>query len=135
MDSKDKARWRKRNCHDQADSGSRSSCQKQLSNFRVSQSGIFGILIYQSMSALLHWGITILGTLGLNALNNPGKFQMSCVFPPPALIPIVLSKFLLEHVTSHFRFLILLALCWLEVPWLPKVPKNVWKTLLISVGL
>ena len=41
-----------------------------------------------------------LGALGLNAFNHPWKFQVSYVFPPPALVPLVLSKFLAEHVNG-----------------------------------
>ena len=43
------------------------------------------------------------------------------MFPPPALVPLVQSKFLTEHVTGEFRLLILVAPCWMEVPWLPTV--------------
>ena len=45
------------------------------------------------------------GALGLNAFNHPWKFQVSYAFPSTASIPLVLSKFLLEHVTNQFRFL------------------------------
>ena len=34
-----------------------------------------------------------LGVLGLNAFNHPWMFQVSYMFPPPALVPLVLSKF------------------------------------------
>ena len=34
-----------------------------------------------------------LGALGLNAFSHPWNFQVSYVFPPPALVPLVLSKF------------------------------------------
>ena len=43
------------------------------------------------------------------------------MFPPPALVPLVLSKFLVEHVKGQLRWLILVALCWMEAPWLPIV--------------
>ena len=43
------------------------------------------------------------------------------MFPPPALIPLVLSKFLAEHVNSQLRHLILVAPCWMEAPWLPTI--------------
>ena len=46
---------------------------------------------------------------------------MSYVFPPPAFIPLVLSKFLLEHVTSQSRLVTLVAPCLIEVPWLATV--------------
>ena len=39
-----------------------------------------------------------LGALGLNTFNHPWMFQVSYVFPPPALVPMVLSKSLAEHV-------------------------------------
>ena len=38
------------------------------------------------------------GALGLNAFSHPWNFQVSYVFPPPALVPLVLAKFLAEHV-------------------------------------
>ena len=44
-----------------------------------------------------------LGTLGLNAFSHPWTFQVSYVFPPPALVPLVLSKFLAEHVNGQLR--------------------------------
>ena len=62
-----------------------------------------------------------LGVLGLNAFNHPYTYQVSYVFPPPALVPLVLSKFLVKHVTGQFRLLILVVPCWMEAPWLPKV--------------
>ena len=62
-----------------------------------------------------------LGALGLNAFHYPWKYQVSYVFPPPAFSPLVLSKFLAEHVKGQFRLLILVAPCWMEAPWLPTV--------------
>ena len=50
---------------------------------------------------------------------------MSYVFPPPALIPLVLSKFILEHVTNQFRLPIPVAQCWMEASWLLSV-LNMW---------
>ena len=44
------------------------------------------------------------------------------MFPPSALVPLVLSQFLAEHVTGQFRLLILMAHCWKESSWLPSVP-------------
>ena len=52
-----------------------------------------------------------LGALGLNAFNHPWKFQVSYVFPPLALVSLVLSKFLVEHVKGQLRLLILVAPC------------------------
>ena len=60
-----------------------------------------------------------LGALGLNAFSHPWTFQVSYVFPALALDPLVLSKFLVEHVNGQLRHLILVAPCWMEAPWLP----------------
>ena len=49
----------------------------------------------------------------------PWMFQVSCIFPPHALVPLVLSKFLAEHVEGQLRLLFLVAPCWIEAPWLP----------------
>ena len=46
---------------------------------------------------------------------------MSYGFPFPALVSLVLFKFLAEQVTCHFRLLILVVLCWMEAPWLSTV--------------
>ena len=46
---------------------------------------------------------------------------MSYEFPPPALVFLVLSKFLTECLIGQFRLLILVALCWMEASWLPTV--------------
>ena len=62
-----------------------------------------------------------LGALGLNAFSHPWNFQVSYVFPPLALVPLVLSKFLAEHVNGQLRHLLLVAPCWMEAPWLPTV--------------
>ena len=62
-----------------------------------------------------------LGALGLNAFSHPWTFQVSYVFPPPALVPLVLAKFLAEHVNGQLGHLLLVAPCWMEAPWLPTV--------------
>ena len=62
-----------------------------------------------------------LGALGLNAFSHPWTFQVSYVFPPLAVVSLVLSKFLAEHVNGQLRHLILVAPCWMEAPWLPTV--------------
>ena len=62
-----------------------------------------------------------LGALGLNAFSHPWNFQVSYVFPPPALVPLVLSKFLAEHVNGQLRHLLLMAPCWMEAPRLPTI--------------
>ena len=62
-----------------------------------------------------------LGALGLNAFSHPWKVQVSYVFPPLALVPLVLSKFLAEHINGQLRHLLLVAPCWMEASWLPTV--------------
>ena len=42
-----------------------------------------------------------LRALGLNAFNHPWTFQISYVFPPPVLVPLVMSSFLAECVKGH----------------------------------
>ena len=42
--------------------------------------------------------------LGLNAFSPHWMFQVSYDFPPPTLVPLVLSKFLAEYVKGHLRF-------------------------------
>ena len=62
-----------------------------------------------------------LGAFGLHAFNYPWTYQVSYVFPPPVLVPLVLSTLLGEHVTGQLRLLILAASCWMEAIWLPTV--------------
>ena len=62
-----------------------------------------------------------LGALELNAFSHPLTFQVSYVFPPPALVPLDLPTFLVEHVNGQLRHLILLVPCWMEALWLPTV--------------
>ena len=61
------------------------------------------------------------GALRLNAFSHPWTFQVSYVFPPLALVPLVLSKFLAEHINGQLRHLILVPPCWMEAPWLPTI--------------
>ena len=63
----------------------------------------------------------LLGALRLNAFSHPWTFQVSYVFPPLALVPLVLSKFLAELVKDQLRHLILVVPCWMEAPSLPTV--------------
>ena len=72
-----------------------------------------------------------LEALGLNAFNHPWTFQASYLFPPAALVPLVLSKFLAEHIKDQLRQLIPVAPCWMEAPWLPQF-STCWQTFLSS---
>ena len=78
-----------------------------ISTLGSTKSGFIGILTYQSMSAFFLWlgRSTASGSLGLDALNHLWTCQVSYVFPCPALVPLHLSKFLVEPVTDEFRFL------------------------------
>ena len=62
-----------------------------------------------------------LGVLGLNAFSHPWTFQVSYVFPPLTLVPLVLTMFLAEHVSGQLSQLILVAPCWMEAPWIPTI--------------
>ena len=62
-----------------------------------------------------------LRALGLSAFSHPLTFQVSFVFPFPVLVPLVLSKFLAEHVNGQLRHVILVAPCWVEALWLPTI--------------
>ena len=42
-----------------------------------------------------------LGALGLKMFNHPQAGQGTCGFPPSALVPLVMSKCLAEHVTGQ----------------------------------
>ena len=74
-----------------------------------------------------------LGTLGLNAFNHPWTFQVSYVFPPLALVPLVLSKFLAEHVNGQLRHLILVAPCWNGGSLASHHSQHCWQMFLSSV--
>ena len=68
------------------------------------------------MTYWIFWGIK-----GWNAFNYPWAYWLSYMFPPPALVPLVMSMFLMENVTGLFRLLILVMPCWKDAPWLPTV--------------
>ena len=88
-----------------------------VSTFGSTGCGSVDIPMYQSVSLLLHLGKST--TLELNTFNYPWTYQVSFTFPTSTLVPLILSKSLVEHVTGQFRLLILDALCWMEVSWLP----------------
>ena len=80
------------------------------------------LLVPLNGSIITPWKLHYLwGALGLNAFSHPWTFQVSYVFPPAALVPLVLSKFLAEHVNSQLRHLILVAPCWIQAPSLPTI--------------
>ena len=55
----------------------------------------------------------------LNPIYHLWKFEVRYVLPPAPLVLLGMSMFLVEHVTGQFRFLILIAPCWMEDTWLP----------------
>ena len=71
-----------------------------------------------------------LGAVGLNAFSHPWTFQVSYVFPPLALVPLVLSKFLTEHVNGQLRHLILVVPCWMEGSLAPHSSQHVGRCFL-----
>ena len=70
--------------------------------------------LYLTLEIYLLWG-----ALGLNAFNQHWIYEASYTFPPFALVPLVLYKFLAEKVTGQFRVFILLMPYWMEASWLP----------------
>ena len=73
-------------------------------------------------SIITTWNLHYLwGSWGWMPSNHPWTLQVSYVFPPPALVPLVLSKFLAQVVKGELRHLILVAPCWMEAPWFPTV--------------
>ena len=68
------------------------------------------------MSALLHLGKSITFViLWVECFSHPWTYQMSYVFPP-ALFPLILYTFPIEHVTGQFRLSVLDAPYWMEAP-------------------
>ena len=84
-----------------------------------SRGGPAGILFYHSMPVLLHLGIsTTSGGLGVEclqpSLDISGKLHVSSYISSS-------SSVLAEYVKGQLRCLLLVASCWIEVPWLPTV--------------
>ena len=74
------------------------------------------------MPALLHLGTTTTsGVLGFECLQPSLDISGMLYVPPPTFLPLVQSKLLAEHVKGQLRLLILVALCWMEVPWFTTV--------------
>ena len=85
---------------------------RQLFTFGAFQSGPPGIFSFYSMPALFHFGnSTASGGLGVECLQPSLEISVSYVFPPPALVPLVLSKVLAEYVISVIYF------WWFHVGW------------------
>ena len=61
-----------------------------------------------------------LGALELNSFNHDWTYQISYTFPN-ALGLLVLTKFLADHVTGHFRLLSIVAPWWMDAPCLPTI--------------
>ena len=61
------------------------------------------------------------GSLGNENFQPPLDISVEVCVSSPALVSLVLSKFLEKDVTGQFRILILVAPCWMEASWLPTV--------------
>ena len=93
-----------------------------LSSLESTKDGSAAVLMYQSMSVILHLGkSTTSGILGVESLQPPLDLSSGFIcflllhwFPS-------FAKFLAGHVTGQFRFLILVTLGWMEASWLPTV--------------
>ena len=61
------------------------------------------------------------------------------MFTPPALVPLVLSTFLAEHVKGQLRLLILVASSLMKAPWLPTVfnmlANDPWHCPIVKISL
>ena len=100
---------------------SSSHCSGSFSTLRLTRGGSVGILTYQSISALLHLEkSTTSGCLQVECCQPPLIYHVSYAFSP-ALVSLVLSRFLPEHVTGQFRLLILVATCWMGASWFSTV--------------
>ena len=87
-----------------------------------SRGGPAGFFSFYSMPTLFHFGnSTPYGGLGVECFQLSLDISVSYVFPPLALVPVVLSTFLAEHVSGQLRWLILVAPCWMGAPWLPTI--------------
>ena len=51
----------------------------------------------------------------MNTFNHQWTYQVRCI--SPALVYLVVSKFLAEHVTGEFIIFIHITPCWMETPW------------------
>ena len=79
------------------------------------------ILTYQSMLALLPLGKSTSGSHGVECCHPPLDTPPELCISFPALVALALSKFLAEHVTGQFRFLVLVASGWKEAAWFPTI--------------
>ena len=79
---------------------------------------------YYTLEIPLH-----LGAFGLNTLSHPWTYQVTYHL---ALVPLVLSKFLAEHVTDQFILLISVVPCWKKAPCFPQF-STFRQTFLVSV--
>ena len=90
-------------------------CPSSFSTLGSTRGGSVGILTYHSISVVLHLGKS-------TTFGSPGiEYIQTSLDVSPGLVPLVLSKFLAEHVMGQFRLLILVASCWMEASWLPTV--------------
>ena len=93
-----------------------------ISSLETSWGGAVGILMYQSMSAVIHLRkSTTSGSLGFECFQPPLDLSGELWVSSSYIGFLVLSRFLSKHVTGEFKLLILVAPCWMEALWLPIV--------------
>ena len=117
--------WKPNICHG-VNSSRMVSSLHSLSDFSGLGStgdGFVGILMYQSISALLHLGEYV--TSGCLQVEH---FQSSFAFSGELhisfsgiLFPIILFKSLAEHIRNQYRLQILVLPCLMENAWIPTV--------------
>ena len=75
-----------------------------------------------NVSSITAWKIyLLLEALGLNTFNYPWKNQLSYVFLPPILLPPAVLEVSGRTHHKSIQPTVLVAPCWVEVPWLPTV--------------
>ena len=96
-----------------------SSLQTSLPHFESGQQAWYYFIFWHTYLPISMWKTTIFFTQKVCSRVAPSSLDSSesvstLGFLPPALVPLGLSKFLEDHITGQFRFLILVSPCWME---------------------
>ena len=70
-----------------------------------------------NVRTVIPWKVPYLWRLRLKAFNHLWTYQVSFMYPS-ALVSLILSIFLAEHVAGQFRHVILVVSWWMEASWL-----------------
>ena len=110
---------------------------RQLSPLGPSRGGPAGTFSFHSMPALLHLGIsTSSGGLGVECLQPSSDISGKLHVSPSCINSSGSVQVSGRTCLSQLRQLILVAMCWMEVPWLPTVLNMLveipWQCLIIK---